>query len=60
MIQHCVHLRQKQCAWPVYQTVGEVRPKLLLTGTSLLAMMSASDDPALQLIAATRFATGVV
>ncbi len=57
VIQHYLHLRQKQCAWPVYQTLGEVTPNMLLTGTSLLAMMSASDDPALQLIAATRFAT---
>ena len=57
VIQHYVHLRQKQCAWPVYQAVGEVTANMLLTGTSLLAMMSASDDPALQLISATRFAS---
>lgn len=56
VVQHYVHLRQKQCAWPVYQPVGEVGPNRLLTGTSLLAMMSASDDPALQLLSATRFA----
>ena len=56
VVQHYVHLRQKQCAWPVYQPVGDVTPHLLLTGTSLLAMMSASDDPALQLLSATRFA----
>ncbi len=56
VIQHYVHLRQKQCAWPVYQNVGQTTSNGLLTGTSLLAMMSASDDPALQLLAATRFA----
>lgn len=56
VVQHYVHLRQKQCAWPVYEPVGDVGPNLLLQGTSLLAMMSASDDPALQLLAATRFA----
>ena len=56
VVQHYVHLRQKQCAWPVYQPVGEVGPNRLLGGTSLLAMMSASDDPALQLLSATRFA----
>ena len=56
VIQHYVHLRQTLCAWPVYQAVGEVTSNMLLTGTSLLAMMSASDDPALQLISATRFA----
>ena len=56
VVQHYVHLRQKQCAWPVYQPVGEVGPNRLLQGTSLLAMMGLSDDPALQLLSATRFA----
>ncbi|MBL8349009.1 MAG: tetratricopeptide repeat protein [Burkholderiaceae bacterium] len=56
VVQHYVHLRQKQCAWPVYRPVGEVGPNKLLQGTSLLAMMSASDDPALQLLSASRFA----
>ena len=56
VVQHYVHLRQKQCAWPVYEAVGELTPNQLLTGTSLLAMMSASDDPALQLLSAQRFA----
>ncbi len=56
VIQHYVHLRQKQCAWPVYQAVGEVGPNRLLQGTSLLAMMGLSDDPALQLLSAVRFA----
>ncbi|HSW05216.1 acetylglucosamine transferase [Aquabacterium sp.] len=55
VIQHYVHLRQKQCKWPAHEPVGEVTPNMLLTGTSLLAMMSASDDPALQLMAAQRF-----
>ena len=54
--QHYVHLRQKQCAWPVYAPVGALTPNQLLMGTSLLAMMSASDDPALQLLSAVRFA----
>ena len=35
--------------------VGEVSPNQFLTGTSLLAMMGLSDDPALQLLAAQRF-----
>ncbi len=55
VIQHYVHLRQKQCAWPVYQPVGEVTPNMLLTGTSLLASMGLTDDPALQLLSAQRF-----
>lgn len=55
VIQHYVHIRQKQCAWPVQQPVGAVTPNQLLQGTSLLAMMGLSDDPALQLLAAQRF-----
>ncbi|MCV2357246.1 acetylglucosamine transferase [Paucibacter sp. B2R-40] len=55
VIQHYVHIRQKQCDWPVYQAVGDVTHNQLLVGTSLLAMLSASDDPALQLMAAQRF-----
>jgi predicted O-linked N-acetylglucosamine transferase (SPINDLY family) len=55
VIQHYVHIRQKQCAWPHDLPVGEVTPNQFLTGTSLLAMMGLSDDPALQLLAAQRF-----
>ncbi len=55
VIQHYVHIRQKQCDWPVYQPVGQVTHNQLLVGTSLLAMLSASDDPALQLMVAQRF-----
>jgi predicted O-linked N-acetylglucosamine transferase (SPINDLY family) len=54
-IQHYVHLRQKQCEWPVYQPVGAVTPYQLLAGTSALAMLSATDDPALHMLAAQRF-----
>jgi predicted O-linked N-acetylglucosamine transferase (SPINDLY family) len=55
VIQHYVHIRQKQCAWPHYLPVGDVTPNQLLLGTSLLASMGMSDDPALQLLSATRF-----
>lgn len=55
VIQHYVHVRQKQCEWPVYQKVAQVTPNQLLLGTSPLAMLGASDDPALQLLAAQRF-----
>lgn len=55
VIQHYVHIRQKQCAWPHDLAVGEVTPNQFLSGTSLLAMMGLSDDPALQLMAAQRF-----
>ncbi len=55
VIQHYVHLRQKKCAWPVYQTVGELTHNQMLLGTSVLAMLGESDDPALQLLVAQRF-----
>lgn len=55
VIQHYVHIRQKQCAWPFYDRVGAVTANQLLTGTSALAMMGISDDPALQLLSAMRF-----
>lgn len=55
VLQHYVHIRQKQCDWPVWQPVGQVTPNQLLVGTSPLAMLGATDDPALQLMAAQRF-----
>lgn len=55
VIQHYVHIRQKQCRWPLYAPVGEVSPSQFLLGTSPLAMMSVTDDPAVQLLAAQRF-----
>ena len=55
VIQHYLHIRQKQCAWPHDLAVGDVTPNQFLMGTSLLAMMGLSDDPALQLLTAQRF-----
>jgi predicted O-linked N-acetylglucosamine transferase (SPINDLY family) len=55
VIQHYVHIRQKQCEWPLYEPVGDVTPNQMLMGTSPLAMMSVTDDPAVQLLAAQRF-----
>jgi len=55
VLQHYVHIRQKQCEWPLYQTTGDVTANQLLVGTSPLAMLSVSDDPAMQLMAAQRF-----
>ena len=55
VIQHYVHVRQKQCKWPQYEPVGDVTVNQLVVGTSPLAMLSATDDPALQLMAAQRF-----
>jgi predicted O-linked N-acetylglucosamine transferase (SPINDLY family) len=55
VVQHYVHLRQKKCAWPLYRPVGDLTLNQLVLGTSPLAMLSATDDPALQLLAAQKF-----
>ena len=55
VLQHYVHIRQKQCEWPVYEPVGKVTVNQLITSTSPLAMLSASDDPTMQLMAARTF-----
>ncbi|WP_028312196.1 tetratricopeptide repeat protein [Derxia gummosa] len=55
VVQHYVHIRQKQCAWPVMRELPGVTPNKLLMGTSPLAMLAHTDDPALQLLAAQRF-----
>jgi predicted O-linked N-acetylglucosamine transferase (SPINDLY family) len=54
-ITHWVHLRQKQCEWPVYQPFGAVSHADLMDATSALAMLSVADDPEVQLAAAARF-----
>ena len=54
-LQHWIHLRQRQCIWPVYQPFGQVSENAMLMATSPLAMLAAHDDPALQLMAARSF-----
>ncbi|GJJ05286.1 hypothetical protein RugamoR64_58240 [Duganella rhizosphaerae] len=54
VMTHWVHLRQKQCAWPVYSGL-DIPVATMMDGTSALAMLSASADPAQQLAAARRF-----
>ncbi|SFV13543.1 Predicted O-linked N-acetylglucosamine transferase, SPINDLY family [Pseudoduganella namucuonensis] len=55
VMTHWVHLRQKQCKWPVYAGLPHIPLAKMMEGTSALAMLSASDDPAQQLAAARRF-----
>jgi predicted O-linked N-acetylglucosamine transferase (SPINDLY family) len=55
VIQHWVHLRQKQCSWPVYRPIDGLSSGMMLKATSPLAMLSASDDPGLQLATAVNF-----
>lgn len=54
-LHHWIHLRQKQCIWPVYQPFPGVSMADLQQATSALAMISISDDPAQQLEAARQF-----
>ncbi len=55
VMTHWVHLRQKQCEWPVYSGLEHISVATMMDGTSALAMLSASGDPAQQLAAARRF-----
>jgi predicted O-linked N-acetylglucosamine transferase (SPINDLY family) len=56
-LHHWVHLRQKQCLWPVYEALPGVTPQAMHDATSALAMLSICDDPAAQLASATRYAS---
>jgi predicted O-linked N-acetylglucosamine transferase (SPINDLY family) len=55
VLHHWVYLRQKQCAWPIYDKVPRVSQVAMTRATSALAMLSISDDPAAQLAAAQRY-----
>ncbi|GJI93148.1 O-linked N-acetylglucosamine transferase family protein [Duganella hordei] len=57
VMTHWVHLRQKQCEWPVYSGLEHISVATMMEGTSALAMLSASADPAQQLAASRRFVT---
>lgn len=52
VIHHWVHLRQKQCKWPVLEELPGVSVNQMLRAMSPLAMLAYADDPALQLLAA--------
>ena len=54
VLTHWVHLRQKQCKWPIYEGLDIPLDKMI-EGTSALAMLSVSDDPQVQVAAAQRF-----
>lgn len=55
VLHHWVFLRQKQCAWPVYKDIPGVEQAEMQDATSALAMLSLSDDPAAQLVAAENY-----
>ena len=52
VITHWVHLRQKQCAWPVFSPSPGIAQDDMMRATSVLAMLSVTDDPAVQLATA--------
>lgn len=54
-LQHYIHIRQKQCAWPVYQSLAHITLNQQLLSTSSLASLALHDDPALQLLTAREF-----
>ena len=55
VIHHFVHLRQKQCKWPVLQPLPGVSQSQMIRAMSPLAMLAHTDDSALQLLAAENF-----
>ena len=55
-LHHWVYLRQKQCCWPVYLPGSNISVESMQASTSALAMVAMTDDPAVQLAAARRFA----
>ncbi|MEQ1760143.1 MAG: tetratricopeptide repeat protein [Vicinamibacterales bacterium] len=56
-IQHWVHLRQKQCTWPVFAPPAGLTVNKLMAATSPLAMLALLDDPAMQWLTAQTFVT---
>ncbi len=58
-LHHWVHLRQKQCAWPVYKPMPGIPVDTMLRSTSALAMLSATNSPELQLMTASSFVQGM-
>ena len=56
-IQHWVHLRQKQCTWPVWEPLPGLTVNKLVAATSPLAMLAMLDEPAMHWLAAHAFVT---
>ena len=57
VIHHWVHLRQKQCVWPIYTPIAGLDEDQMKGATSALAMIAVTDEPAMQLKAAQRYAS---
>jgi predicted O-linked N-acetylglucosamine transferase (SPINDLY family)/predicted O-methyltransferase YrrM len=54
-LQHWIHLRQKQCEWPIHGDLHGISKEQMLQATSALSALSAFDDPAMLLTVARGF-----
>ena len=55
VIQHWLHLRQKQCRWPLLADWPGTQPESALLAASTLSTLALTDDPQVQLATARRF-----
>ena len=55
VLQHWIYIRQKACAWPVYQALPGISAHQQLMATSPLAMLAMVNDPVQQLLTAHAF-----
>ena len=55
VLQHWVHLRQKQCTWPAEAPLPRVPKHAMRMAVSPLAMLASQDDPAMQVLTARNF-----
>ena len=54
VILHWVHLRQKQCEWPLFSNLAGLSKENILEAASAITMLSITDDPEIQLDTARR------
>jgi predicted O-linked N-acetylglucosamine transferase (SPINDLY family) len=55
VLQHWIHLRQKQCTWPAEAPLPRVTKHAMRMAVSPLAMLASQDDPAMQVLTARNF-----
>ena len=55
VLQHWIHLRQKQCTWPAEAPLPRVPKHAMRMAVSPLAMLASQDDPAMQVLTARNF-----
>ena len=55
VLQHWIHLRQKQCTWPAEAPLPRVSKHAMRMAVSPLAMLASQDDPAMQVLTARNF-----